>query len=151
MQCVLTVALLIGYFISLFYPLGHSYWILLTIAVIIKPGIQHYPAAQLHRVFGTLIGAAVGFLIIYLVKDTTVLFILLILAMVLAYSLIKINYFFSSALITLYLLISLGFLSPAGFHQALSDRVADTVIGSVIAYVIAVVVLPVWSTNKLID
>jgi len=145
----LTVALLVGYCISLFYPLGHSYWILLTIAVIIKPAYSITRQRNLHRVAGTLTGAAVGFLIIYLVKDTTALFILLIITMVLAYSLLRINYFISSSFITLYLLISLGFLSPAGFHQALNDRVADTIIGSVIAYIMAGLILPVWEHEQI--
>lgn len=145
----LTVALLVGYFVSLFYPLGHSYWILLTIAVIIKPAYSITRQRNLHRVSGTLIGAATGFLIIYLVKDTAILFVLLIITMILAYSLLKINYFFSSALITFYLLISLSFLSPVGFHQALSDRVTDTVIGSVIAYIMAGLILPVWEHEQI--
>ncbi|TKK67229.1 FUSC family protein [Ilyomonas limi] len=145
----LTVALLVGYFISLFYPLGHSYWILLTIAVIIKPAYSITRQRNLQRVAGTLAGAAVGFLIIYLIKDTTALFILLIITMVLAYSLLRINYFISSAFITLYLLISLGFLGPSGFHQALSDRVADTIIGSVIAFIMAAWVLPVWEHEQI--
>ena len=32
-----TIAMLTGYFVSLFFPLGHGYWILLTIATILKP------------------------------------------------------------------------------------------------------------------
>lgn len=32
-----SVALLAGYIISLFFNIGHSYWILLTIVVILKP------------------------------------------------------------------------------------------------------------------
>src|SRR4051812_24874209 len=60
----LTVALLVGYFISLFFPLGHSYWILLTIGVIIKPAYSITRKRNLQRVTGTLAGAAAGFLII---------------------------------------------------------------------------------------
>lgn len=33
----MSVAVLCGYLISLFFKLGHSYWILLTIVVILKP------------------------------------------------------------------------------------------------------------------
>ena len=145
----LTVALLVGYFISLFFPLGHSYWILLTIGVIIKPAYSITRKRNLQRVAGTLAGAAVGFLIIYLVKDTTALFIIVIITMILSYSLLKINYFFSSAFITLYVLVSLAFLSPAGFQKALNDRVTDTILGSLIAYVIAVAVLPVWEHEQI--
>ncbi len=144
-----TTALLIGYFISLFFPVGHSYWTLLTIGVIIKPAYSITRMRNLQRVAGTLAGAAVGFLIIYLVKDTTALFAVVILAMILSYSLLKINYFFSSAFITLYVLVSLAFLSPAGFQKALSDRVTDTIMGSIIASVVAAVILPVWEHEQI--
>lgn len=145
----LTVALLVGYFISLFFLVGHSYWILLTIGVIIKPAYSITRKRNLQRVAGTLTGAAIGFLIIYLVKDSTVLFVIVMIAMILSYSLLKINYFFSSAFITLYVLTSLAFLSPTGFQKALNDRVADTILGSIIAYVIAAVVLPVWEHEQI--
>ncbi len=145
----LTAALLAGYLISLFFPVGHSYWILLTIAVIIKPAYSITRRRNIERVSGTIAGAAAGFLIIYLIKDSTALFIIIIIAMILSYSLLKINYFFSSAFITLYVLVSLSFLSPAGFAQALSDRITDTVIGSAIAYFVAAFILPVWEHEQI--
>ena len=145
----LTVALLAGYFISLFFGLGHSYWILLTIAVIIKPAYSITRQRNFHRVAGTLAGAVMGFLIIYLVRNNTALFVIIMVTMILSYSLLKVNYFLSSAFITLYVLVSFSFLSPDGFTQALSDRVLDTIIGSVIAYAVAALVLPVWEHEQI--
>lgn len=144
-----TVGLLAGYIISLFFPIGHSYWILLTIATIIKPAYSITRQRNIHRLSGTVVGAIIGFGLLYFVKDNTVLFIVTVIAMIVAYSLIKVNYFVSSAAITLYVLVSLTFLSPGNFKHALNDRVIDTLIGSVIAWIVAFFVLPVWERGQI--
>ncbi len=140
----LTVGLLLGYLGSLFFPLGHSYWILLTIAVIIKPAYGITRQRNLQRVGGTITGAVLGFGLLYLTTNTTFIFVSLVVAMVVSYSFLKQNYFVSSAGITLYVLLSFSFLNAAGFRTALNDRVIDTVIGSVIAWLVSWLVLPRW-------
>ncbi len=146
----LTVGLLIGYTISFFFPFGHSYWILLTIAVIIKPAYSITRKRNIQRVLGTLTGAVFGFGILYLVHNNTALFIIMTGAMVIAYSFLRVNYFVSSAGITLYVLVSFSFLSSGGFQHALNDRLIDTLIGSAIAWLVAIFVLPNWE-HKQID
>ena len=151
----LTVALLVGYSVSFFFPvvhtysIGHSYWILLTIAVIIKPAYSITRKRNIHRLLGTITGAVLGFGILYFIHDTTALFILVIGTMVIAYSFLKINYFISSAGITLYVLISFSFLNSAGFQHALNDRVLDTLIGSAIAWLAALFLLPDWEHQRI--
>ena len=146
----LTVGLLIGYAISLFFPLGHSYWILLTIAVIIKPAYSITRKRNLQRVAGTVTGAVIGFLILYTLHDKTALFFIMIVTMVISYSFVRVNYFIGSAGITVYVLLSFHFLSAAGFQHALNDRLIDTLIGSAIAWLVAIFVLPNWE-HKQID
>ena len=145
----LTTGLLIGYIISLFFPIGHSYWILLTTAVIIKPAYSITRQRNIRRVSGTITGAVIGFGLLYLINNTTVIFILVIVTMVVAYSFLKLNYFVSSAGITLYVLLSLSFLNAAGFRTALGDRVIDTMIGSAIAWLVAIFILPVWEHEQI--
>ncbi len=145
----LTTGLLIGYFVSLFFPVGHSYWILFTVAVIIKPSYSITRKRNWQRLGGTLLGAALGFGLLYVVHATTALFIVMIAAMVIAYSFLKVNYFISSAAITLYVLLSFNFLSAAGVHHALNDRVIDTCIGSAIAWLVAILVLPNWEHEQI--
>ena len=146
----LTAGLLIGYAISLFFPLGHSYWILLTTAVIIKPAYSITRKRNLQRVAGTITGAVLGFLILYTLHDKAALFIVMIITMVIAYSFVRVNYFIGSAGITVYVLLSFSFLSSAGFQHALNDRLIDTLIGSAIAWLVAIFVLPNWE-HKQID
>lgn len=146
----LTIALLIGYGISLFFPLGHGYWILLTIAAIIKPAYGLTKQRNIQRLVGTFSGGVIGFLVLFLFHSNTAMFVVMIVMMVLAYSLLKINYGLSSAALTVFLLLAFYFMDPNDINEVLQDRVIDTLIGSVIAYVVAYFVLPAWE-HKQID
>lgn len=144
-----TLALLIGYTASLFFDFGHGYWILLTVVTIMKPAFSITKQRNLYRIAGTIIGAVSGFLILYFINDGTALFILMMVAMVLAYTFIKTNYFVASISITLYVLLWFNILNPAHITAVLQDRVIDTVIGSVIAYFVSSYVLPVWEHSQI--
>ena len=144
-----TLALTIGYTVSLFFDFGHGYWILLTIVAIMKPAFSITKQRNWYRIAGTFIGAVSGFLILYLIKDGTVLFIILMLAMILAYAFMKVNYFVASVSITLYVLIWFHFLNPQHLTSVLKDRVIDTLIGSIIAFLISSYVLPVWEHSQI--
>ena len=145
----LTIALLLGYIISLFFPLGHGYWILLTIATIIKPAYSLTRKRNIQRLSGTFAGAVIGFLVLLISPNNTVIFIIMIAMMILAYSLLRVNYAVSIAGLTIYLLLSFHFMYPSGLNTLLIDRVIDTAIGSVIAYLIAYFVLPAWQHEQI--
>jgi uncharacterized membrane protein (TIGR01666 family) len=144
-----TIALLIGYMTSLFFDFGHGYWILLTIVAIMKPEFSITKQRNLYRIAGTALGALIGFFALYFTSDNTIHFALLMVAMILAYSFLKINYFIASASITLYVLLWFNFVNPQHIAAVLVDRVIDTVIGSVIAYLISAYVLPVWEHTQI--
>lgn len=144
-----TLGLLAGYIASLFFDVGHGYWILLTIAVILKPAFSITKQRNIHRIGGTILGVVIGFLLLYLIQESTPLFILMMVSMILAYSFLKINYFVASTSITLYVILSFHFLNPEHVTNVLQDRVVDTVIGSLIAYIISSYVLPVWEHSQI--
>lgn len=144
-----TLGLLVGYIVSLFFDLGHGYWILLTIVTILKPAFSITKQRNLYRIGGTFVGAISGFLILYFIKDGTALFVIMMLAMIAAYTFMKINYFVACVSITLYVLIWFNFLNHAHIEAVLQDRVIDTFIGSVIAYFISSYVLPVWEHSQI--
>lgn len=144
-----TLALIIGFLGSLFLDLGHGYWILLTILTIMKPAFSITKQRNLYRIAGTILGALAGFLTLYLIKDDTIIFVIMMLAMIVAYSFLKINYFVASTGITLYVLLWFNFLNPEHITAVLQDRVIDTVIGSIIAYFVSSYVLPVWEHTQI--
>ena len=97
----LTLALICGYIVSLLFPLGHGYWILLTIAVIMKPAYSITRQRNVQRLVGTFIGVAMGFGVLYVTNSNGALFIVMLAAMVIAYIALKLNYAVSSAGVTL--------------------------------------------------
>lgn len=147
-----TVALLVGYFVSLFFvKTGHGYWTLLTIAVILKPAYSLSRTRNIQRLLGTLTGVIIGFALLYFIKNSTLIFFILICTMVIAYALLKINYYISSVFITLYVLISFHFLNNSNFAAIVQDRLIDTAIGCAIAFIISLLVFPVWEYQQMKD
>jgi len=144
-----TLGLMIGFLVSLFFSVGHGYWILLTIVTIMKPAFSITKQRNLYRIAGTIVGAFAGFMTLYLIKDDTIIFVIMMLAMISAYSFLKINYFVASIGITLYVLLWFNFLNPQHITAVLQDRVIDTVIGSIIAYFVSSYVLPVWEHTQI--
>ena len=87
----LSIATIAGYIISKFFPFGHSYWILLTIIVILKPAYSLTKKRNYERLLGTLGGATIGFVILYFVEDKTALFVIMLLLMVGTYSFLRLE------------------------------------------------------------
>ncbi|MBV9988978.1 MAG: FUSC family protein, partial [Chitinophagaceae bacterium] len=124
----IAAAALFAYIISWFLPLGHGYWILLTVIVILKPGYGLTRTRNLERLGGTIIGALLGALVLYLVRDRTAIVVILALSMLGAYSFMRKTYFISVILMTLYILLMFYLLDPHDFKTILTDRIIDTAI-----------------------
>ncbi len=146
-----SIATLAGYIISRFLPFGHSYWILLTITVILKPVYSLTKKRNFERLMGTLGGALVGFLLIWSIPDRTVLFVLMILFMIGTYVFLRTNYLVCVTLMTPYVLLLFHLLYPVNFKAIISDRVIDTLIGSGIAFLASIFIIPTWEHERIID
>jgi len=144
-----SIAALIGYIVSKFLPLGHSYWILLTIIVILKPAYSLSKKRSYQRLLGTVIGALIGVVILFFVKDDTALFVIMLLLMVGAYSLIRTKYLASILLLTPYIMILFHLLNHIKTESILIDRVIDTAIGSVIAFLANFFLIPTWEKGQI--
>lgn len=142
---------LTGFLISKLFPVGyHSYWILLTILVILKPAYSLSKQRNIQRVIGTVIGGLIGAFILYLVKDQTSRFILLLIFMVGTYSFQRLNYIVSVLFMTPYILILFSVLGANNIN-IVKERVLDTFIGSFVALVSSFIVLPNWEYYQLKD
>ncbi len=140
-----------GFLISKLFPVGyHSYWILLTILVILKPAYSLTKQRNIERVIGTVIGGLLGALILYLVKDQTTRFILLMVFMVGTYSFQRLNYIISVLFMTPYILILFSFLGANNIN-IVKERVLDTFIGSFVALISSFIILPNWEYYQLRD
>ncbi|HLZ90021.1 MAG TPA: FUSC family protein, partial [Puia sp.] len=123
----------------------------LTIIVIMKPVYSLTKRRNYERLMGTLAGAFVGLLILYFIKDTTALFVLMILFMIGTYVFIRTNYLVCVTLMTPYVLLLFHLLYPIDFRSILSDRVIDTVIGSAISFVASLLIIPSWEHERITD
>jgi uncharacterized membrane protein (TIGR01666 family) len=143
-----SVATTAGFLISEFFPFGHGYWIMLTIIVILKPAYSITKGRNRDRLLGTLAGAAIGVLILMIVKDRYLLIGFMIVLMVLAYSFMRTRYLLFVTLMTPYILILLNILNPLHFRDLILDRVIDTAIGSVIALLANLLFSPEWTYRQ---
>ncbi|HTJ10729.1 MAG TPA: FUSC family membrane protein [Dinghuibacter sp.] len=141
----LSLAMLVGYVVSRFMPWGHGYWIVMTISIILKPLFGSTRKLYFQRLGGTLVGAAVGGLVLYFVAGNPVLLGIMVVAMIIGYSMQKRDYFVYCIFLTVFVLIAFHLLYGHDFREILRDRVYDTVIGSCIALAASFVFLPVWS------
>src|SRR5690606_1803840 len=134
----------VGYLVSLTFEVGsHSYWILLTIMVTLKPGFSLTKERNFQRLAGTIIGGLVGAVLLLVVKDETSLFILLLLFMVTTFSLIRVSYVVSVIFMTPYVLILFSFLGMDTL-SIVQERIIDTLIGSGLAFLSSGVSLASW-------
>ncbi|HEY4936714.1 MAG TPA: FUSC family membrane protein [Puia sp.] len=138
----------IGFVISEFFPFGHGYWILLTIIVILKPAYSITKSRNRDRLLGTIIGAGIGLVILFLVKDRQLMIGFMIVLMVLAYSFMRTRYLLFVTLMTPYILILLYILNPLHFKELIIDRVIDTAIGSGIALLANILFSPEWAYKQ---
>jgi uncharacterized membrane protein YccC len=134
----------IGFLVSNLFPIGHhSYWILLTILVILKPAYSLTRKRNIERLIGTFIGGISGALILIFVQDQSILFVFLLIFMIGTYSSQRLNYTVSVLFMTPYILILFSFLGENNLNIA-QERILDTLIGSVIAFISTYLVLPNW-------
>jgi uncharacterized membrane protein YccC len=145
----LSIAILVGYLVSFFFTIGHSYWILLTIVVIVKPAYSLSKQRNTDRLIGTVGGVIIGLSIVFVVRNNTALLCVMVLFMTGTYSFLRKNYLVSVLFMTPYLVLFYHLLNPNEFNTLLKDRVIDTVIGSVIAYIASLFLLPSWEREKI--
>src|SRR5690606_21144386 len=101
----LSIVSLVGLFIGHLLPVGHhSYWIVLTIMVILKPGFSTTKERNYQRVIGTIAGGILGAGILYFIPNKDVLFVLMVIFMIITYSTQRTHYFICVLFMTPFIL-----------------------------------------------
>ncbi|WP_181303965.1 FUSC family membrane protein [Rufibacter sp. XAAS-G3-1] len=139
---------LFAYALTKIFPYGqHSYWVLLTVIFLLKPAFSLTKQRNIQRVIGTVVGGAIGLLILFLVHDERLQFVFLLLFMTGFYSVQRINYVLSVILMTPFMLILFNFLG-GGSLAIVQERVVDTVVGCAIAFAATYFVFPNWESKQ---
>lgn len=142
------IVMLIGFLVARLLNFSHSYWILLTILVISKPGFSLTKKRNYERLIGTVAGAFIGMGILVYIQDKNTLFIILLFCMIGCYSFQRKNYVVSVLFMTPYILVLFDFLGMGGLSVA-RERIYDTLIGSGIALLASYSLFPNWEHQKL--
>jgi uncharacterized membrane protein (TIGR01666 family) len=142
------IVMLIGFVVAKSFNFSHSYWILLTILVILKPGFSLTKQRNYERIIGTVVGAFIGMGVLIYVKDKNTLFIILLFCMIGSYSFQRKNYVVSVFFMTPYVLVLFDFLGMGSLSIA-RERIYDTLIGSGIALLASYSLFPNWEHEKL--
>ncbi len=137
------LAMVAGLLLGHALDLSKTYWILLTIVVIMKPGFSLTKTRSYQRILGTVIGAFFAAGILYLTKDDTVIFFVMLVCILGAYSFQTYHYVTSVIFMTPFIIFLLHFLHPSDFDNV-KQRVLDTVLGGVIAFGFNYIFWPSW-------
>ncbi|MFL5789424.1 MAG: FUSC family membrane protein [Flavisolibacter sp.] len=143
-----SIACMVGYLIANLISYGHhSYWIIMTIAFMLKPAFSLTKQRNIQRITGTIIGGAAGLLILVFVHNKNIQLAFLIIFMIGTYSFIRINYLVMVLCTTPYILILFNFLG-LGFKEVAEERLLDTAIGCAIAFSASYFLFPHWESAQ---
>lgn len=122
-------------------PLEKPYWIVLTVALVLKPDLGSVFARGVQRTLGTLVGVLLGVVIAALVPyGVWLLLPMAVLAFAIPYGK-SLNYGLLSTFITPLVLLLIGFGARVTGQEAL-DRLIDTAIGAAIVIVVGYLCWP---------
>ena len=144
----LTVAIIFAFVLGTLLDIRNTYWILLSIIVIMRPNYGLTKERSKDRVIGTLIGALIAIGIVLLTQNVIVYSVLAIISLTLSFSLIQQNYKSAAALITINIVFVYSLINPNAF-QVIQYRVIDTLIGASIAVIANYTLWPSWEALNL--
>lgn len=143
------ITCLAGFTIAKLISYGHhSYWILLTIIILLKPGFSLTKERNIQRFAGTIAGGLIGLLIIYFIHDRNVLFGIIIFFMVGTYTYMRLNYIVMVIFTTPYILILFNLLG-LGFLKIAEERLLDTGIACFLSFLASYLLFPHWESLQL--
>lgn len=139
----------VGFIIAKALAYGHhSYWIIMTIAFMLKPAFSLTKQRNIERIAGTLIGGVIGICVLIFFPAKTVQFAFMVLLMLGTYSFVRISYLTTVICTTPYVLILFSLLG-AGYKDVVQERILDTLLGCVIAFLASYLVFPKWESDQL--
>jgi hypothetical protein len=115
-------------------PLQRSYWVPLTVAIVLKPDYGSVFARAVQRGIGTIVGAVAGAVLLVLFHGAWLLIPFGVLAALLPYGRNR-NYGLLATFLTPLVVVLVDLLKPLGWRLA-GDRLIDTLIGCAIVLVV---------------
>ena len=146
----LSIVMVLGFLLTFFIPNSeHSYWILLTILVIMKPGFSVTKKRNYQRLLGTLFGGLIGVFIVYFVPNPLIKFVIMLILMIFAYTYLRHIYVIGTLFLTAYILISFSFITEYNTFDIIGERLLDTLIGGSMAFISSYLIFPAWESKNI--
>ena len=145
------LALIVGLIVARWLDVGHGYWVLLTIVVILKPAYSLTKQRNKDRIFGTVLGLLLAFLILIIAPGTYVSLALIIIFMIVSFTFMRTNYFVNVLFMTAFIILFFFINYPANIGSLLVNRFIDTIAGSSIAFVASLFLVPVWEKEEIMN
>jgi uncharacterized membrane protein YccC len=143
----LSMAIMTGLLIGPHLPYAaHSYWIVLTIIIIMKPAYSVTKQRRSDRLIGTLIGCTLTTLVVRYVHSQALIFAILFVAMVAYPTFVYLRYRYAVIAVSMMILLEMHLIAPSGTH-VISERLIDTCVGAVLASVFSFV-LASWEYHS---
>lgn len=140
----------IGETIGLLLPYGHGYWAPLTAVMVMRPDFSQTYTRGVARIAGTLIGVAVGSLVLWAATPSVwVCAGLAVLCIGGAYTTIRTGYAAMTACVTGYVVFLLA-MDGGELVATAEERIGQTLLGGLLALA-AYAVFPTWQTVRLPD
>ncbi len=121
--------------------LEKGYWVLITIAVVVKPQLSLSATSTIHRVAGTVLGALLSILVVITVSSAWGLTAVMFALAVVGISVLRVNYGLAVVFITPLVIVLLNVAAP-GHWQVADIRVVNTLLGAAIGLIATVAILP---------
>ncbi|CEN47819.1 FUSC family protein [Capnocytophaga canimorsus] len=143
----LSVTILVAYLIGQTFSLQNAYWIIFTVFIIMRPGFGLTKQRSLKRIYGTFVGGAIAFIIIYTLPYPNLYAVIGVLAMPFAFGLIQENYTTGSVFVTISVVFLYALHTP-DVYNVLQYRILDTLIGATLAATANYFILPWWEHHS---
>lgn len=144
----LALVVLAGFLIGSYFSVQNSYWILLTIIVIMRPNYGLTKERTRKRIIGTLVGGAIAIGIVFLTQNSTVYAVLGLFSLTMAFSLIQRNYTTAAIFITLSIIFIYALLQPEVLN-VIQYRILDTLVGAALAAFGNFILWPKWELQNI--
>ena len=146
----LSIVMILGFLLTFIIPNSeHSYWILLTILVIMKPGFSVTKKRNYQRLLGTLFGGMIGIFVVYFISSVEIKFIIMLILMIFAYTYLRHIYVIGTLFLTAYILISFSFITHYNTFDIIGERIIDTLIGGSLAFFSSYIIFPSWESKNI--
>ncbi|KQQ33064.1 hypothetical protein ASF61_13375 [Duganella sp. Leaf126] len=111
---------------------AHSYWIVLTIVIILKPSFSMTKQRRSDRIIGTIIGCVITALVLHVVDSMAVILAVLVVATVATPTFIYLRYRYAAVAVSIMILLQMHLIAP-GNNNLIMERLVDTFIGAAVA------------------